>query len=109
MCVRACVYTRVSAPLSCRDRGAAPARVNANRNANESAPINACLISYSAASGRGKPMGVSGERLLGGVHEKVQAQPLIHSLCWEPPVLRKPSVNADTPRFRRTAEQPGPL
>lgn len=87
-----CVYTHVNtharqrSPLSCRDCRAAPARVNANKNANESAPINACLISYSAASGRGKVMEVggnagSGERLLGGVHEKVQAQPLIHSLC----------------------------
>lgn len=64
VCVCVCVYTRMYAcarqrsPLSRRDCRAAPARVNANRNANESAPINACLISYSAASGRGKGMEV---------------------------------------------------
>lgn len=62
-CVCACVHTHEHAqrsPLSCRDCRAAPARVNANRNANESAPINACLISYSAASGRGKGKEVGG-------------------------------------------------
>ena len=56
------------------------------QDANESALINVCLISYSALSGhwkerRGGERRGSGERLLGGVHEKVQAQPLIHSLC----------------------------
>lgn len=56
------------------------------QDANESALINVCLISYSALSGHGKERRGgerrgSGERLLGGVHEKVQAQPLIHSLC----------------------------
>lgn len=64
MRVHACTHTNTHAsqrsPLSCRDCRAAPPRVNANRNANESAPINACLISYSAASGRGKAMEVEG-------------------------------------------------
>lgn len=51
-------------------------RGQGKQDANESALINMCLISYSALSGHGK----NGGAALGGVHEKVQAQPLIHSL-----------------------------
>lgn len=46
---------------------------------------------WVARGRRGRRSWGSGERLLGGVHEKVQAQPLIHSLCKERWISGTPS------------------
>ena len=70
MCVCVCCFEKV-------DLG----EVKRKLDVNETALINLCLISYSALSGHGKERGEERDRVLGGVHEKVQVQPQIHSLC----------------------------